>query len=111
VQVRFKVASALATVAITLVLVPIPALAETTNASRTIVINFVGDVHGESAIKREALASLKKYFSHADLNIFNLETAITDAKVKEKKAVQLQERYCLPCITKERRLQRRQCCE
>jgi poly-gamma-glutamate synthesis protein (capsule biosynthesis protein) len=84
-QVRFKVASALVTVAITLVLVPIPALAETTNASRTIVINFVGDVHGESAIKRESLASLKKYFSHADLNIFNLETAITDAKVKEKK--------------------------
>ncbi|MBU6264443.1 MAG: hypothetical protein KGM39_06690, partial [Actinomycetales bacterium] len=30
---------------------------------KEIVINVVGDVHGESAIKRDALVSLKKYFA------------------------------------------------
>jgi poly-gamma-glutamate capsule biosynthesis protein CapA/YwtB (metallophosphatase superfamily) len=50
-----------------------------------VIINVVGDVHGESAIKREALLSLKKYFADGDLNIFNLETAITDENKKEEK--------------------------
>jgi poly-gamma-glutamate synthesis protein (capsule biosynthesis protein) len=50
-----------------------------------VVINIVGDVHGESAIKRESLAPLKKYFTDGDLNIFNLETAITDEVKKEEK--------------------------
>jgi poly-gamma-glutamate synthesis protein (capsule biosynthesis protein) len=71
--------------AFTMVLLPNPALAETESQNTNIVINFVGDIHGEPAVKRELLPSLKKYFDHADLNIFNLETAITDAKVKEKK--------------------------
>lgn len=53
--------------------------------STDIVINIVGDVHGESAIKREALAPLKKYFADGDLNIFNLETAITEEVKKEEK--------------------------
>lgn len=52
---------------------------------RDIVIHIVGDVHGEKAIKREALPTLKKYFRSGDLNIFNLETAVTDADVKEEK--------------------------
>lgn len=52
---------------------------------RDIVIHIVGDVHGEKAIKREALPTLKRYFRSGDLNIFNLETAVTDADVKEEK--------------------------
>jgi poly-gamma-glutamate capsule biosynthesis protein CapA/YwtB (metallophosphatase superfamily) len=50
-----------------------------------IIINIVGDVHGESAIKREALLPLKKYFADGDLNVFNLETAITEKEKKEEK--------------------------
>jgi poly-gamma-glutamate synthesis protein (capsule biosynthesis protein) len=83
--VRVKAAVVVASIAFTFGLISNPSLAETTSASETIVIKFVGDVHGESVIKRESLASLKKYFDHADLNIFNLETAITEEKVKEKK--------------------------
>jgi len=52
---------------------------------KDIVINIVGDVHGERAIDREALPALKKYFADGDLNIFNLETAVTDHDVKEDK--------------------------
>lgn len=52
---------------------------------RDIVLHVVGDVHGEKAIKREALPTLRKYFRSGDLNIFNLETAVTDADVKEEK--------------------------
>jgi poly-gamma-glutamate synthesis protein (capsule biosynthesis protein) len=47
--------------------------------------DLVGDVHGESAIKRDAIPALKKYFADGDLNIFNLETAITDHTIKEEK--------------------------
>ena len=54
-------------------------------SSKDIIIHVVGDVHGEKAIKREALPTLKKYFKSGDLNIFNLETAVTDANVKEEK--------------------------
>ena len=84
-RVRFMFAGTITTMAFTMLLLPNPSLAETESQSTNIVVNFVGDIHGESAIKRELLPSLKKYFDHADLNIFNLETAITDAKVKEKK--------------------------
>ncbi|MEY3642140.1 MAG: hypothetical protein RJA71_701 [Actinomycetota bacterium] len=52
---------------------------------RDVVIHVVGDIHGESAIKREALPALKKYFRSGDLNIFNLETAITEEITKEEK--------------------------
>lgn len=54
-------------------------------ATKDIIINVVGDVHGESAIKRDAIPALKKYFADGDLNIFNLETAITDHTIKEEK--------------------------
>jgi len=53
--------------------------------SRDVIINVVGDVHGESAIKKEAIPSLKKYFVDGNLNIFNLETAITAETKKEEK--------------------------
>jgi poly-gamma-glutamate synthesis protein (capsule biosynthesis protein) len=53
--------------------------------SRDVIINVVGDVHGESAIKKEAIPSLKKYFADGNLNIFNLETAITAEMKKEEK--------------------------
>jgi poly-gamma-glutamate synthesis protein (capsule biosynthesis protein) len=49
------------------------------------VINIVGDVHGESAIKRENIASLKSYLADGDLNIFNLETAVTSETAREEK--------------------------
>ena len=54
-------------------------------ATKDIVINVVGDIHGESAIKREAIPSLKKYFADGNLNIFNLETAVTTKSKKEVK--------------------------
>ena len=53
--------------------------------SGDVVINIVGDVHGEKAIKREALLPLKKYFKDGDLNIFNLETAVTAEDKREEK--------------------------
>jgi poly-gamma-glutamate synthesis protein (capsule biosynthesis protein) len=53
--------------------------------SRDVIINLVGDVHGESAIKREAIPSIKKYLAGGHLNIFNLETAVTDYDKKEEK--------------------------
>jgi poly-gamma-glutamate synthesis protein (capsule biosynthesis protein) len=53
--------------------------------SRDVIINVVGDIHGESAIKKEAIPSLKKYFVDGNLNIFNLETAITAETKKEEK--------------------------
>lgn len=53
--------------------------------NQPIIINVVGDVHGESAIDRKAIQALKQYFADGDLNIFNLETAITDHTIKEEK--------------------------
>ena len=53
--------------------------------SRDVIINVVGDIHGESAIKREAIPALKIHFADGDLNIFNLETAVTNHDVKEEK--------------------------
>jgi poly-gamma-glutamate synthesis protein (capsule biosynthesis protein) len=82
---RFKIALVITTIAITTGLLSNPSFAATKNKSSNIVINFVGDVHGESAIDRDSLPSLKKYFVHADLNIFNLETAVTDVNVKQEK--------------------------
>ena len=82
---RFKFAVTILTMAFTVPLLPNLSLARAESQNTNIVINFVGDIHGESAIKRELLPSLKKYFDHADLNIFNLETAITHATVKEIK--------------------------
>ena len=64
------------------------ASADTTKrvSTKDIVINVVGDVHGESPIKRDAIPALKKYFVDGDLNIFNLETAITGETEKQVKA-------------------------
>ena len=74
-------------VAITLLLI---STAGTSNAAKRskssdVIINVVGDIHGESAIKREAIPGLKKYFADGNLNIFNLETAVTDHDKKEEK--------------------------
>ena len=52
---------------------------------REIVINVVGDVHGESHIQRGAIPALKEFFTDGDLNIFNLETSVTKATEKEDK--------------------------
>jgi poly-gamma-glutamate capsule biosynthesis protein CapA/YwtB (metallophosphatase superfamily) len=59
--------------------------AKPTQEHKNVIINLVGDIHGEAAIKREAITELKKYFADGDLNIFNLETAITDENKKEEK--------------------------
>ena len=74
-------------VAITLLLI---STAGTSNAAKRskssdVIINVVGDIHGESAIKREAIPGLKKYFADGNLNIFNLETAVTEHDKKEEK--------------------------
>lgn len=53
--------------------------------SSDVIINIVGDVHGESAVDQKAILSLKRYFADGDLNIFNLETAITEEVKKEEK--------------------------
>jgi poly-gamma-glutamate synthesis protein (capsule biosynthesis protein) len=53
--------------------------------NQPIIINVVGDVHGESAIDRKAIPALKKYFADGDLNIFNLETSVTSETKKEEK--------------------------
>jgi poly-gamma-glutamate synthesis protein (capsule biosynthesis protein) len=53
--------------------------------SSDVIINIVGDVHGESAVDVRAILGLKRYFADGDLNIFNLETAITEEVKKEEK--------------------------
>ena len=53
--------------------------------NQPIIINVVGDVHGESAIDRKAIPALKQYFADGDLNIFNLETSVTSETKKEEK--------------------------
>lgn len=80
---KIKIAVIVLTMAISSTLVTNSSIAA--SKSRTVTINFVGDVHGESAIKTDSLASLKQYFSRGDLNIFNLETAVTNQDVKEEK--------------------------
>lgn len=55
------------------------------NKSRDVVINVVGDIHGESAIDRTAIPALKRYFADGNLNMFNLETAVTNEMKKEVK--------------------------
>jgi poly-gamma-glutamate synthesis protein (capsule biosynthesis protein) len=55
------------------------------NKSRDVVINVVGDIHGESAIDRTAIPALKRYFADGNLNMFNLETAVTNETMKEVK--------------------------
>lgn len=53
--------------------------------NQPIIINVVGDVHGEGAINRKAIPALKQYFADGDLNIFNLETSVTFETKKEEK--------------------------
>jgi poly-gamma-glutamate synthesis protein (capsule biosynthesis protein) len=54
-------------------------------STKDVVIHVVGDIHGQSAIKRSAIPALKRYFEDGNLNIFNLETAVTDESKKEVK--------------------------
>ena len=74
-------------VAITLLLLTAAGTSNAAKRSKSsdVIINVVGDIHGESAIKREAIPGLKKYFADGNLNIFNLETAVTDYDKKEEK--------------------------
>ena len=74
-------------VAITLLLLTAAGTSNAAKRSKSsdVIINVVGDIHGESAIKREAIPGLKKYFADGNLNIFNLETAVTDHDKKEEK--------------------------
>ena len=77
---KLKIAVVLFTMAFSTVFIPI-----SSSHPRSITINIVGDVHGESAIDRKAIPALKKYFADGNLNIFNLETAITAETKKEEK--------------------------
>jgi poly-gamma-glutamate synthesis protein (capsule biosynthesis protein) len=77
---RLKVVFVALTMALTTVLIPL-----SSSDTGKITINIVGDVHGESAIKRSAIPELRKYFKDGSINIFNLETAVTDHDVKEEK--------------------------
>ena len=55
------------------------------NKNSDVIINVVGDIHGEAAIDRTAIPALKRYFADGNLNIFNLETAVTNETKKEVK--------------------------
>jgi poly-gamma-glutamate capsule biosynthesis protein CapA/YwtB (metallophosphatase superfamily) len=77
---RSKVVFVALAMALTTVFIPL-----SSSHTGNITINFVGDIHGESAIRREAIPALKKYFADGNLNIFNLETAVTDHDKKEEK--------------------------
>jgi poly-gamma-glutamate synthesis protein (capsule biosynthesis protein) len=77
---RIKIVVVALTLAISTVFIPV-----SSSHTRSITINIVGDVHGESAIDRKAIPALKKYFADGNLNIFNLETAITAETMKEEK--------------------------
>ena len=52
---------------------------------KTLTINFMGDVHNERPVDLESLKNLTTFLSNADLNIVNLETAITSYSKKEIK--------------------------
>jgi poly-gamma-glutamate synthesis protein (capsule biosynthesis protein) len=83
---RIKIALMTSVVAIAFLLFPVPrSFASVTLLQSPITINFVGDVHGERAINVASLPALRKYFAKGDLNIFNLETAVTDFDQKEVK--------------------------
>lgn len=84
-KVRLAVALMVITV-LSIILIEPATEAGSRNSNSEIIINVVGDVHGESAIKRDAIPALKKHFADGDLNIFNLETAITGETEKQVKA-------------------------
>ena len=58
---------------------------------KDIILSFVGDVHGERPISpnltadRKATEQIKKVFSQSDINLVNLETAITSNNNKREK--------------------------
>jgi hypothetical protein len=58
---KIKIALIVITMAISSTLLTNSSIAA--SKSRTVTINFVGDVHGQSAIKTDSLASLKQYFT------------------------------------------------
>ena len=82
---KFRIAIVLLAIAVSPLLFDSPSYAGKKIPTKDVIINVVGDVHGESAIKRDAIPSLKKYFDDGNLNIFNLETAVTNQSVKEEK--------------------------
>jgi poly-gamma-glutamate synthesis protein (capsule biosynthesis protein) len=77
---KIKIVVVALTMTLSTVFIPV-----SSSHTRSVTINIIGDVHGESAIDRKAIPALKKYFADGDLNIFNLETAITAETKKEEK--------------------------
>lgn len=77
---KLKIVVVALTMALSTVFIPV-----SSSHTRSVTINFVGDVHGESAIDRTAIPALKKYFADGDLNIFNLETSVTSETKREDK--------------------------
>jgi poly-gamma-glutamate synthesis protein (capsule biosynthesis protein) len=77
---KIKIVVVALTMTLSTVFIPV-----SSSHTRSVTINIVGDVHGESAIDRKAIPALKKYFADGDLNIFNLETAVTSESKKEEK--------------------------
>ena len=59
--------------------------ADTRPKNSDVIINVVGDIHGVAAIDRTAIPALKKYFADGNLNLFNLESAVTSETKKEVK--------------------------
>jgi poly-gamma-glutamate synthesis protein (capsule biosynthesis protein) len=70
---------------VSLTLTSYPSEARAQNVSEDVVINVVGDVHNERPVKTEEIITLKNYLIDGDLNILNLETAITSSTKKEVK--------------------------
>lgn len=58
---------------------------------KDIILSFVGDVHGERPISanlssdKKSFAQISKIFHNSDINLINLETAITDHNIKRDK--------------------------
>ena len=77
---KIKIVVVALTMALSTVFIPV-----SSSHTRSVTINIVGDVHGESAIDRKAIPALKQYFADGDLNIFNLETSVTSETKKEEK--------------------------
>jgi poly-gamma-glutamate synthesis protein (capsule biosynthesis protein) len=82
---KFRIAIVLLAIAVSPLLFDSPSYAGKKIPTKDVIINVVGDVHGEAAIKREAIPALKKYLADGNLNIFNLETAVTNEEKKEDK--------------------------
>ena len=82
---KFRIAIVIFAIALSPLLFDSPSYAGKKIPTKDVIINVVGDVHGEAAIRRETIPALKKYLADGNLNIFNLETAVTSEEKKEIK--------------------------